>query len=53
VSDQRLGIPLPDDPSPSKIDESIAMLAVIEGDATLTMQRYTISEIPARSNCRC
>jgi hypothetical protein len=46
VSDQRLGIPLPDDPSPSKIDESIAVLAVIEGDATLTMQRYTISEIP-------
>jgi hypothetical protein len=46
VSDQRLGIPLPDDPSPSKIDESIATLSVVEGDATLTMQRYTISEIP-------
>jgi hypothetical protein len=46
VSDQRLGIPLPDDPSPSKFDESIAMLSVVEGDATLTMQRYAISEIP-------
>jgi hypothetical protein len=46
VSDQRLGIPLADDPSPSKIDESIATLSVVEGDATLTMQRYTISEIP-------
>jgi hypothetical protein len=46
VSDQRLGIPLPDDPSPSKIDESIATLSVVEGDATLTMQRYTIAEIP-------
>jgi hypothetical protein len=46
VADQRLDIPLPDKTDPSKIDSTLATLAVIEGDASLTMQRYTLEYIP-------
>ena len=46
VADQRLDIPLPDKTDPSKIDSTLATLAVVEGDASLTMQRYTLAYIP-------
>jgi hypothetical protein len=46
VADQRLDIPLPDKTDPSKIDSTLATLGVIEGDASLTMQRYTLAYIP-------
>jgi hypothetical protein len=40
VTDQTIGIPLPNHPSPEKLDQTLAALSVIEGDATLAMQRY-------------
>jgi hypothetical protein len=46
VADQRLEIPLPHQPDPREIDANLATLAVIEGDASLTMQRYTLAYIP-------
>lgn len=41
LTDQALGIPLPDDPQLGAEDSSLAALAVVEGDATLAMQRYS------------
>lgn len=41
LTDQALGIPLPDDPRPGQEDADLAALAVVEGDATLTMQQYS------------
>ena len=46
VADQRLDIDLEETPDPAEMDESIARLAVIEGDATLTMQTYSLANIP-------
>ena len=40
LTDQVLGIPLPDDPELGREDESLAALALVEGDATVVMQRY-------------
>lgn len=41
LADQRLGIPLPDDITAGTEDRDLAALSVVEGDATLTMQRYS------------
>jgi hypothetical protein len=41
LTDQALGIPLPDDPEVGTEDSSLAALALVEGDATLVMQRYS------------
>jgi hypothetical protein len=45
VTDGRLKIPLPDHPDPADLDEDLAALAVVEGDATLLMQRYAIAHL--------
>jgi hypothetical protein len=44
VADQNLDLPL-DDPHPEALDANQAVLAVVEGDATLTMQQYAIAAI--------
>jgi hypothetical protein len=41
LTDQALGIPLPDDPEIGREDANLAALALAEGDATLVMQRYS------------
>jgi hypothetical protein len=41
LTDQALGLPLPDDPELGREDADLAALAVVEGDATLVMQRYS------------
>jgi hypothetical protein len=41
LTDQRLGIPLPDDLVAGTEDRDLAALSLVEGDATLTMQRYS------------
>ena len=41
LTDQALDIPLPDDPEVGTEDASLAALAVVEGDATFVMQRYS------------
>ena len=41
LTDQALGIPLPDDPEIGTEDSTLAALALVEGDATLVMQRYS------------
>lgn len=41
LTDQTLEIPLPDDPVIGTEDASLAALALVEGDATLVMQRYS------------
>ncbi|MDQ4006428.1 MAG: hypothetical protein M3135_09070 [Actinomycetota bacterium] len=41
LTDQALGIPLPDDPELGSEDANLAALALVEGDATLVMQRYS------------
>lgn len=41
LTDQRLGIPLPDDLVAGAEDADLAGLSLVEGDATLTMQRYS------------
>jgi len=46
LADQRLDLPIPDDTDPTRMDESIAALSLVEGDATLTMQRYSLAAIP-------
>ena len=46
LADQRLDLPNPDETDPSRMDESIAALSLVEGDATLTMQRYSLAAIP-------
>ncbi|HEV3473905.1 MAG TPA: hypothetical protein VG602_00855 [Actinomycetota bacterium] len=46
LADQRLGIPLPDDITAGSEDRDLAALAVVEGDATLTMQRYSTTLSP-------
>lgn len=46
VADQRLGLPVPEQPDPSEADATLAALSVAEGDATVTMQRYALQAIP-------
>jgi hypothetical protein len=41
LTDQALDIPLPDDPQLGTEDASLAALALVEGDATVVMQRYS------------
>lgn len=43
LTDQVLGIPLPDRVELGREDEDLAALAVVEGDATLVMQQYSTS----------
>ena len=45
LADQRLGLPLPKSPSPETADRDLSSLAVIEGDATLTMQRWSLRHL--------
>lgn len=46
VADQRLDLPVPEQPDPSEADATLAALSVAEGDATLTMQRYALQAMP-------
>jgi hypothetical protein len=41
LADQRLDLPVADDLRPGMEDADLAALAVVEGDATLTMQRFS------------
>ncbi len=41
LTDQTLGIPLPDEVQLGREDADLAALAVVEGDATLVMQQYS------------
>jgi hypothetical protein len=43
LADQRLDLPIPEEARPGREDSDLAALAVVEGDATLTMQRYSSS----------
>jgi hypothetical protein len=43
LTDQVLGLPLPDEPVQGREDRDLAALAVVEGDATLIMQRFATS----------
>jgi hypothetical protein len=43
LTDQVLGIPLPDDLRTGQEDADLARTALVEGDATLLMQRYSAS----------
>ena len=45
LADQNLGLPLPEDTDPATADADLATLAVIEGDATLTMQRWSLAHL--------
>jgi hypothetical protein len=40
LADQNLGFPIPLEPKPGREDRDLAGIALVEGDATLTMQRY-------------
>jgi hypothetical protein len=42
LADQELDLPLSEDPDPSRADQDLASLALVEGDATLTMQQYAL-----------
>jgi hypothetical protein len=46
LADQNLDLPL-DEVDPEAMDENTATLAVVEGDATLTMERYAVVAISA------
>jgi hypothetical protein len=46
LADQRLNLPIPEVTDTSKMDENVAALSLVEGDATLTMQRYSLTAIP-------
>jgi hypothetical protein len=45
VADGRLDFPLSEHPDPADLDEDLAALAVVEGDATLLMQRYAVTRL--------
>jgi hypothetical protein len=47
LADQALGLQriLDEDPSPPHLDSALAGLAVVEGDATLLMQRYSLAAL--------
>ena len=43
LADQVLGLPIPLEPKPGREDRDLAAVALIEGDATLTMQRFAFT----------
>ena len=43
LADQNLGFPIPLEPKPGREDRDLAGIALVEGDATLTMQRYVLT----------
>ena len=45
LADQNLDLPLPDHSNPENADSDLATLAVVEGDATLTMQRWSLAHL--------
>ncbi|MGH2751140.1 MAG: hypothetical protein ACRDK3_09760 [Actinomycetota bacterium] len=45
LADQRLGLPLSERSDPETADADLATLAVVEGDATLTMQRWSLAHL--------
>jgi len=45
LADQKLGLPVESESDPKTADKDLARLAVIEGDATLTMQRWSLAHL--------
>ena len=45
LADQNLDLPLPERSNPENADADLATLAVVEGDATLTMQRWSLAHL--------
>ncbi|HZC12785.1 MAG TPA: hypothetical protein VE270_02090 [Thermoleophilaceae bacterium] len=45
LADQALDLPVPERPDPERADSEAARLALVEGDATLTMQRYSLDSL--------
>ena len=45
LADQNLDLPLPERSNPETADADAAKLAVVEGDATLTMQRWALANL--------
>ena len=45
LADQNLDLPLPERSNPETADADLATLAVVEGDATLTMQRWALANL--------
>ncbi len=45
LADQALDLPLPERSNPATADSDLAALAVVEGDATLTMQRWSLAHL--------
>ena len=45
LADQNLDLPLPEHSNPENADSDLATLAVVEGDATLTMQRWSLAHL--------
>jgi hypothetical protein len=45
LADQKLDLPLPERSNPERADSDLATLAVVEGDATLTMQRWALAHL--------
>lgn len=45
LADQALDLPLPERSNPATADSDLATLAVVEGDATLTMQRWSLAHL--------
>jgi HAMP domain-containing protein len=45
LADQALDLPVPERPDPERADSEMAGLALVEGDATLTMQRYSLDSL--------
>lgn len=46
LAHQSLGLPVARRPDVARLDENLAALALVEGDATLAMQRYALHAIP-------
>lgn len=45
LADQKLGLPVESESDPKTADKDLAGLAVVEGDATLTMQRWSLAHL--------
>ena len=45
LADQNFGLPVDDRAPPAEADAQLAALALVEGDATLTMQRYALAHL--------
>jgi len=45
LADQKLGLSVDDESDPKTADRDLARLAVVEGDATLTMQRWSLAHL--------